>query len=535
MLFTSYEFVAFMAIVFVLYYILPKKFQWQFLLISSYVFYILADWRYLLFVIATTISAYYVSISIEAVNSEAADYIKEYGKDLSKEEKKTYKAGIKARKWRRLLVCVVFNLGILLIVKYSGFIVDMILGGRITGANMPDADKAFSEVDMLVPMGISFYTLQILGYVIDVYREKQETQKNVFKLALFVSFFPQVVQGPISRYNDMESSLFAEHKCERKNVAFGFMRILWGYFKKLVIADRIAVAVNVLTQGHESYMGVYVFVVMMFYALQLYCDFTGGIDITIGIAESLGISITENFRLPYFSKNIKTYWKRWHITLGSWFTDYVFYPVSVCKPMLKFSKWGKKHFGEAIGKRIPVYMSAFAVWFLTGLWHGASWSFIVWGLMNFVVIMISQELEPFYTRFHKRFNCKGKAWYSVFEVIRTILLLSSLRLFDCYKDTVLAFKMFGSMFVNWNLGALADGSLLQIGMSAADYIVMFVGFLIVFCVSLIKLRTESLRELIYNKSSVGYVCIMALIVVVIIIFGAYGFGYDDSQFIYNQF
>ena len=528
MLFTSYEFVAFLALVFVLFYTVPKKFQWVLLLLASYGFYYIADPRYLLFILVTTISTYFLSVKISDINQETESYIKEHKKELSREEKKAYKGKMKARKWNWLLLCLIFNIGILSVTKYTNFVIvniDNLLGGN----------GVLSPVDMIVPMGISFYTFQSMGYIIDVYRGKQEAQRNPFKLALFVSFFPQLVQGPISRYGDLAPTLFAEHKFDGKTVSYGIMRMLWGYFKKMVIADRLLSAVTTLVQNTEVYTGTYVFIAMLFYAFELYCDFTGGIDITIGIAETMGIRLAENFNLPYFSKNIKEYWNRWHMTMGSWFTDYIFYPISVCGPMLKLSKWSRAHLGEQIGKRVPVYLSSFTVWLATGVWHGAAWNFIVWGLMNFVVIMISQELEPLYAKFHSRFNVKGKAPYEVFQIIRTILLMSMIRMFDCYRDVPLTFKMVGSMFTKVNLSAFTDGSLLEIGLSGADYIVLVVGLIIVLGVSMIKVRVGSVRDVLAQKPAICFYGLMGLLVVVITVFGAYGIGYDASQFIYNQF
>lgn len=528
MLFTSYEFILFLAVVLVLYYLVPKKWQWPLLLIASYVFYWAADWHYLLFIVVTTASTYVVGVQMERLNDRCQAYIKEHKEELTKEDKKAYKAGIKAKKWRWLLGCLFLNIGILAVTKYTNFV--------ITNINSFLQDSSHLQmVDMIVPMGISFYTFQTMGYIIDVYRGKQPAEKNPFKLALFVSFFPQLVQGPISRFSDLSQTLFTEHPLEERNISFGLMRILWGYFKKVVLADRIITAVTALIGTPEQYTGAYVFVAMMFYAFELYCDFTGGIDITIGIAEMMGIRVTENFHLPYFSKNIKEYWNRWHITMGTWFTDYIFYPISVCGPMLKLSKWSRKHLGEAVGKRVPVYLSCFVVWFTTGLWHGAAWNFIVWGLMNFVVIMISQELEPLYEKFHKRFHVKGKAWYEVFQIIRTILLMSCIRMFDCYRDVPLTFRMVGTMFTSFHISDLFHGSLLELGLSGADYVVLLIGFFIVLGCSLLKVRKGNVRAWLYEKPAILFYGVMAVLCFVILVFGAYGVGYDSTQFIYNQF
>ena len=333
----------------------------------------------------------------------------------------------------------------------------------------------------------------------------------------------------------MSASLYEEHAFDWQTVSFGLQRILWGYFKKMVIADRMLTAVNTIIRNSDQYQGAYVFAGMLFYALELYADFTGGIDITIGIAQAMGIKVTENFHRPYFSKSIKEYWRRWHITMGTWFTDYIFYPISVCKPMLKFSKFSRAHFGEAIGKRMPVYLSSFAVWFATGIWHGASWNFIVWGLGNWVVIMISQELEPLYTRFHQRFPGLGeKRVYQGFQVIRTILLMSCLRMFDCYRDVPLTFRMFGTMVTAGNWAVLWNGSLLRLGLTGADFLVLAAGFVLLLTVSLIQ-RSGSVREKIGAKPFWFRFILWYALFLATLLLGAYGAGYDSSQFIYNQF
>jgi D-alanyl-lipoteichoic acid acyltransferase DltB (MBOAT superfamily) len=528
MLFTSSQFIAFMAVVLLAYYLVPKKAQWPLLLVASYVFYWCASPWYLLFIGVTTVSTYGISRLLERVNATQKAYLAEHKAELDKEQKKAYKAKMKAKKWHLLLLCLIFNLGILSVTKYTNFVITNI------NAFLSGSSK-LALVDMIVPLGISFYTFQSMGYIIDVYRDKQSAQKNFFKLALFVSFFPQLAQGPISRYGDLSKTLYEPHRFERKTVSYGLMRILWGYFKKVVIADRLVTGVIALVGG-QQYNGAYVFVAMLFYAFQLYCDFTGGIDITIGIAQTMGIQLTENFKLPYFSKNIKEYWNRWHITMGSWFTDYIFYPISVCKPMLKLSKWSREHLGSAVGKRVTVYLSSFAVWLTTGIWHGAAWNFIVWGIMNWVVIMASQELEPLYAKFHSRFKVKGKAPYEVFQIIRTILLMSAIRMFDCYRDVPLTFKKVGSIFTTFNWNVLVDGSLLNIGLSMADYGVLLAGLAIVFGVSLYKYRSgKSVRDGLYAKHQTLFYTLMGVLLVLILIFGAYGIGFDSSQFIYSQF
>ncbi len=531
MLFTSFEFLGFLAVLFILYYIIPKRFQWVLLLAGSYFFYYQAKPIYMVYLLTTTVTTYLTGICIDKINVSQESYLKQNKESLSKDEKKEYKAKRKKQKWNVLLCGLLLNLGILAVVKYTNFAISNV-NGILKAAG---SAKQFSFLDIALPMGLSFFTFQALGYIIDCYRGTVSPQKNLGKYALFVGFFPQLVQGPISRYGDLSKTLYEPHKFDQKTVAFGLQRILWGFFKKLIIADRIIVGVNELIHNPEQYRGTYVFVGMMFYALRLYADFTGGIDITIGIAQVLGIHVTENFHRPYFSKNIKEYWNRWHITMGSWFTDYIFYPISVCKPMLKFSKFSRKHFGDVIGKRMPVYLSSFAVWFATGVWHGASWNFIVWGIGNFVVIMISQELEPLYERFHKRFpGILKKTWYKTFQVVRTVLLMSSLRMFDCYRDVPLTFKMFGSMFTTFNLHVLWDGSLMKLGLTMLDYVILTVATLVLIMVSL-KQRRGSVREQVLKLPFAARFVLWYGLFLLVLLFGAYGIGYDASQFIYNQF
>lgn len=530
MLFTSYEFLGFLAVLSVLYYIVPKRFQWSLLLLASYLFYFMANPYYLIYIVVTTLTIYFLGCRIEGLQEKQSLYLKAHRESLGKEEKKTYKRGIQKRQRRLLLAALLLNLGILAVVKYTNFVI-----GNVNGLlHFLGNGKELQTLDLLLPMGISFYTFQAVGYIIDVYRGTCSAEKNPFRFALFVSFFPQLVQGPISRFGDLSRTLYGEHAFQWEKVSRGLQRILWGYFKKLVIADRILTGVNEIVRNPEAYGGAYVLVGMLFYALELYADFTGGIDITIGAAQCLGIEVAENFNRPYFSKSIKEYWRRWHMTMGTWFTDYIFYPISACQPMLKLSRFSRRHLGEALGKRVPVYLSSFAVWLATGIWHGASWNFIVWGLGNWGVIMISQELEPLYRKFHGKFHVENNAGFRFFQVVRTILLMSCLRAFDCYRDVPLTFRMFTSLLTarNWNI--LWDGSLMTLGLSRTDYGILTAGMLALILVSLLQ-RGGSVRERIARKPYILRFAIWYGLFLTVLLMGAYGIGYDASQFIYNQF
>lgn len=529
MLFTSWEFLLFIAVLFLAYYLIPKRFQWILLLAANAVFYILAGWNGCIYISVTILSSYLISRRIESIRGRRGQDFAERRADLSKEERKAYKklTRRKTRGW--LVVCLVINFGILAVLKYANF------GIHIATSIFAGADAQPVYINIIFSMGISFYTFQTMGYLLDVHHGKYPAERNIFKFALFVTFFPLLVQGPIARFGSISKTLYEPHDFDIKQVSFGLQRILWGYFKKVVIADRILVAVTALSADTEAYQGVFVLCGMLFYGLGLYADFTGGIDITIGIAQVLGIKVQENFLRPYFSKNIAEYWRRWHISLASWFREYLFYPISVSRPMLELSKKARAKLGNGIGKRIPVYVATIVVWFITGLWHGAAWNFIVWGVLTGVIIIISQEFMPVYARFHNRFpSLKKKSTYRLFEVLRTFFLLSSLRILDCYRDVPTSFRMFSSIFTKWNWNELFRGTLLKLGLTTADYIVVSVGAIVLIGFSLIQ-RRGSVREQLSSKPYWVRYSLIAVLFIVVLVLGAYGIGYDSSQFIYNQF
>ena len=530
MLFTTYEFMGFMAVLLLAYYLVPKKCQWALLLAASYVFYFIAGADYLIYILVTTLTVYFAARIIDRNAERQTVYLKEHKAELSKEDKKSYKESQKRVRLRWLVGCLLLNLGILAAVKYVNFFISN-LNGILTALGSREQLSFFT---LALPMGISFYTFQAIGYLIDVYRGTVPAEKNPFRFALFVSFFPQLIQGPISRFGDLSRTLFEKHRFDARIFCYGLQRVLWGYFKKMVVADRILAGVKTIVGDPGAYDGAYVLVGMLFYTVELYADFTGGIDITIGIAQTMGITVQENFNLPYFSKSLKEYWRRWHISMCSWFRDYIFYPVSISKPMQRFTKFSKKHFGERVGRRLPMYVSSFTVWLATGVWHGASWNFIVWGLGNWAVLMASEELEPLYDRFHKRFGAQGRI-YAVFQIARTFLLVCCLNLFDCYASIGETFGAFASMFGASNWKVLWDGSLLGLGLSMLDYWVLAAGVLLMLAVSLLRRNGDSVRErigrLVYPlRFAIWYGLFLA-----VLLMGAYGIGYDASQFIYNQF
>ena len=388
--------------------------------------------------------------------------------------------------------------------------------------------------DLTMTLGISFYTFSAIAYLVDVLRESVPAERNPFRLALFLSFFPVLVQGPICRFETLGRALYEPHAFSKERFLSGALRVAWGYWKKLIVAEPLLVAVRALCARPDVYRGGFVLLLMLLYAACLYADFTGGIDIAIGVGELFGVRVPENFARPYFSKSIAEYWRRWHITLGEWFKEYVYYPLSVSRPMRRLTAKARR-LGPGFARRLPVYLSTLLVWALTGVWHGSRLTFLVWGLLNGVVILLSEELKPLYARFRRRAPALTQsAAYRGFTVIRTVLLLSSLRLLDCYTSVKDAFSAFFSMFTTWNWGAVVHGGVQSLGLSWADYGVAAFGVLVMFALSTVQ-RKGPVRERIRKRGAVVSVAVLLTLIGTILVFGRYGFGFDPGQFIYSRF
>ena len=467
MLFTSYAFIAFIAVAFFLYYRIPRKWQWPFLLIISIGFYASAGIFYPIFLLVSSAVTYLAGLWIERDRKQEKDYIRENGgRFASRQEKKEFKQKGEKRRRKLMVSAFLILLAVLGVFKYADFVIDNINAVFYAVGS----DRELEYLDLLLPMGISFYTFQSLGYLLDVYWEKIDAQKNFFKHLLFVSFFPQLVQGPISRYSNLSQTLYEEHVFDKKQVIFGLERILWGYFKKLVVADTILTATTAVI-GDEYYNGAWVLVGIIFYGIELYADFTGGIDITIGIAQVFGVKVAENFIRPYFSKNIAEYWRRWHISLTTWFRDYVYIPLG-----------GNR-------KGMPrMYVNMFIIWTLTGIWHGAEWNFILWGMYYFVF----QAIEKLFL---------GK-WLAkiprVFQHIYTMFVVTlGWVLFRC--DSGL------SQCVTW-FKALFSGNVTSEGMSLLHMYAVQYGVYLVLGVILSMPIYRVLKAAVYKRIQKNRIC-----------------------------
>ena len=525
MLFSSWGFALLIAVLVPVYYLVPKKLQRFVLLLANLVFYAFAGLKAMLLLLLTALSAYLFARGIGKNWDAQRETLVLRKTEWDKAQKKTFRERMEGKRRTLLILCLVLHFGILFAMKYGAGAIGLwngLFGTSLDGTGI------------VLTMGASFYTFSTMGYVIDVQRGKYPAEKDPLKVLLFTSFFPILVQGPISRFDTLGETLFAPHSFDPDNLRAGLLRVLWGYAKKLIVADRLLVAVKQLVKVPETYNGAFVLLGMLLYAATLYADFTGGIDITIGIGRMLGVSIDENFIRPYFSKSIGEYWRRWHITLGAWFKEYLYYPVSVSKPLRRLTKAARK-LNSGFARRLPVYLATFAVWAVTGMWHGNSWNFLVWGLLNGVILLISEELSPLYARFHARFGRLGRTWgYRAFAVIRTVLLLSSLRMFDCYATVPETFRAFGSMFTVWNLPMLWNGGIASLGLAWADWLAAAVGVLAMFFVSL-RQRGGALIPRFLRRPLWQRLAVYGALLTVILVFGYYGFGYDAGQFIYNRF
>ena len=520
MTFLSGGFLLLVGALLIIYYLLPKRLRYLALLAGSAAFYALAGQGYLPFLCVTILSVYCTARLLGRSLDRQKAYVTEHKKDLPREALNAYKTAEGRKRNILFLACLLLNLGLLAALKYTGFILSAV--------------RAPYEVHWVLPLGISFYTFQSLGYLMDVKRGKYPPETNLLRYALFASFFPQMVQGPISRYDMLSKTLYEGATFDLDRLGRGLVRMAWGYAKKLLVADRLAPAAALLFGAEAgSYRGGWVFLGMLLYALRLYADFTGGIDMALGVGELFGVTLPENFDRPYLSKNIEEYWTRWHMTMGSWFRDYVFYPLNVSKPFLKWTRSLRARFGNGFLSRLPLYTATLVVWLATGVWHGAGWNFALWGLTNGLVIIASLTLKPLYDRFHGRFpGLKEKKGYGAFEIVRTFLLMCLIRLWDCYAGPAGVWRAFSSLFTTWNYGAVLS-HLSVLGLSPVAWAILLSMAALMLFVSLAKGEGSFRAKYLNTPARLWFAALILLLLCLLL--GAYGPGYTASDFIYGQF
>ena len=494
--FVSFRFVVFIVVVIALYFFVPKRYRWLVLLSSSLLFYFeMAGIVSLLVVLFTTLFSYGVALRIESG-------VLDYGK------KQLY-----------VVIGIIILLAILAVVKIKRYL-------------FPDAWW------VIVPLGISYYTFSIIGYLVDVYYKKQKPEKNFFKYLLYILFFPKIMQGPISKYKEIGPRLIEGHDFNYNRCCFGMQRICYGYFKKLVIVERVAQFTANIFDGDLtdcSAAGVVLLFATIVGVISFYCDFSGYMDIVIGISEIMGIELEENFRQPFLSTSAAEFWRRWHITLGVWFRDYVYMPLIVNQKLVKLSKSAKERYGKAVGKGVLTIIPIMIVWFLTGLWHATGTNYLIWGIYWGVVMVLELALNPLEERAIEGLRIKKEAWgWKCFKMIRTFCEFSCGLLISQFVGIRQLAIYFKSVFGHFELTGFNISTLSEYGMNKANLIIVllsicFIGFVDV-CES-----HGSVRLRIAQKNVVSRSLLYAILVLAIIVFGIYGPEYAISNFGYVNF
>ena len=525
---TSGAFWLFFAVLLLLYYGLPKRWQKGVLLAASLLFYACSGWGNLLLILAMALYAYLGAHFLDRYAQRSASVRATLDADAKKQHKKQSQRRAKVLMWGVILP----ELACLALFKYTPAVL-----GR----------------DLIFPMGLSFFTFQILSYVLDVYRGTLVAERSPFRFLLFACYFPQMVQGPISRYGELTPTLFSAVAWDRERVLAGAFRALLGLAKKLIVADTVLIAVRAVQHEPDAYRGAGVAFLILIYSVQIYADFTGGMDIALGCSEMLGIRLCENFDHPFSSVSIKEYWRRWHISMGRWFTDYVFYPLSVSAPCRALSRHSRRVLGEGLGKRIPVWTATMLTWLLTGVWHGAGWNFVLWGALNGAAILVAQEMQPLWRKMNARSpRYTSSRLHHALCCVGVFSLMGLFRSLDVYGDVSLTLRLWTSLLDIRAWAAVGESFFWSsFGLTLGEWTVVAMG--VIFMYLLGKLTQsdaagipskwgtknspawgEALRARLCRRP-MWLAVVMALMLAAVLIFGRYGYGYDATQFIYNQF
>ncbi|PHS62297.1 MAG: membrane-bound O-acyltransferase family protein [Flavobacterium sp.] len=480
MLFNSLDFAIFFPIFFVLYWIFAQKLTTRNILIlaSSYLFYGWWDWRFLFLIIFSSLVDFTIG-------------------------QKIYKASKKSVKRNYLIISLLLNLGFLAYFKYANFFIDSFIKSfRLFGGEL----DSFS-LHIILPVGISFYTFQTLSYTIDIYRGKLKPTTNWLAFFSFVAFFPQLVAGPIERASHLLPQFFRTYKFNYKAFKSGLLLMAFGLFKKMVIADRLAILVNEVYNNPTEHSGQALIIATIFFAFQIYCDFSGYSDIAIGIARTLGFDLMKNFDTPYFSKSITEFWRRWHISLSTWFRDYVYIPLGG-------SKNGTNR----------TYINLLLVFVISGLWHGAAITFIIWGFIHGIIIVIEKAFSN-YNVIIKRERFFSGLFFTIFTFIIVCFAWIFFRA-NSFSDSIYIAQNiinFSPVFNNFY----------NLGLAPHEFFLAIIAVINLLIFDYIHKKYNALK-LLNRIHFIGRSIVYVVIVFVIIIFGIYG---DDSasEFIYFQF
>ena len=492
---TSLVFFIFCFVTLIIYFIVPKKFQWFILLLSSiiFLFYNNLNVNTIVQLLLILLPSYVFSRLIE----------KNYNNPKSK---------------RFLILGILFILAQLIYLKYT----NLFLATVNHICNLFNINYQFDFIYRNSLIGISYYSLIMISYLTDIYRGACKAQKNIFKCALFMSYFPILTSGPFIRYESIKDDLYEGHKFSYKNMCYGLIRVLWGIFK--------------IYTNTDTYTGIYTIIAVLFFTLQLFTNFSGSIDVIMGISEIIGISLPENFDLPFFSRTITELWRRWHITLGAWLKDYIFYPLLKSDYMQKLNKKCQKKFGKKKGKKVPLYISMLIMWIFIGIWHGGAYTYIIGsGVLQFIYIFLEENLEPLAKKINNKLGINMESnLYKAYQCIRTYLLFSFAMIFFRATRISHAIKIIKNMFV-WNPTELFNKELLfSIGFNNHELAIILLSIILLVVLGLLAKKIDLRENLFKQKIIIRWGIIYALLFGVII-FGCYGAGYDATAFIYKQF
>ncbi len=521
----SVSFVIFIGLVVAGYYALPMRFRWMWLLAASVFFYVAYNPKLSVWLFVSVALIYTFGLWLDRLGASFDARIAAADKAGKKQLKKDKKAvlGYVA------FFCAMIQLAIWVGFKFTGVFIGSLNGLLKCNFEIPN---------IIAPLGLSFYMLQAISYVIDIKRGTIKAQKNPFKLALWLGFFPQLIQGPIARYTDTSTQLFEGHRFDWDNLQFGAQLMLWGYFKKLVIANHASVvATTIFSAAFGKYLGCEYIIGIVFYAIQIYGDFSGGIDIISGVAQMLGVNLPRNFERPYFSTSLAEYWRRWHITLGQWFRDYIFYPLSISKLANRMGDHTRKWFGPRFGNILPTYCAMVLVWTANGIWHGAGMRYVAYGFYNGLMITLGQMFGDDLAKFadEKLHIDRTRFRWRVFQTLRTFVLVCIGRTFVKAPSVSAALRFYRSVFTKFNPWVFFDGSIYKYGLDRGKTNLLFLAVLVLFVVSVFQERGVRIRQKIAEQNIVLRWAFYYAAIFAVLLLGMYGPGYNAQDFIYQGF
>lgn len=520
--------VAFLPICIIVYSIIPQKTKKYFLLFASMVFFWLVSGQLIVYLILTIMSVHYFGIWLDRIQGKRNAAVKA----AQKEERKALKKVFLHQSRLVLLFAAVIHIGVLLVIKYSPFFTTNV-NNLFALLNVP---LQLDIPSYIMPIGISFFTLQAISYLFDVYRGLIKADDNIFRLALFMSFFPQIVEGPICRYGQTANQLWNVKQIEFENLKLGAQRILFGLMKKLVIADRLNPLIKEVFSNYSNYQGGIIAIAAVCYTIQLYMDFSGTMDAVMGIAQIFGVTMPENFQRPFFSKSISEFWQRWHITLGTWFKDYIFYPVTMSKPMKNLTSSARKKLGNHFGPLLAGSVALFCVWFCNGLWHGSAWNYIFFGMYHFALILAGNIISPAVTATNKKLHINADCFaYRTMQMVRTTILVIIGELFFRAEGLKDGLAMFGKMVTDFSFSTLDSTLMDKLKIDVQDIIIVAVALVIIFVISVLNEKGINIRLSLKKKNIVIRWGLLYALIMFIVIFGAYGKGYVPVDPIYANF